>query len=61
MAVKRSANGAAARSADERYQEFRKESERWNRRVKSAISELDKAARSVKRGSRGGRNDAAAT
>lgn len=38
------------KSADQRHDEFAKQNAAWNRRVKRAVSELDKVAGKAKRG-----------
>jgi hypothetical protein len=38
-----------AKSADQRRDEFAKKNAAWNRRVKNAVSELDKVAGKAKR------------
>jgi hypothetical protein len=38
-----------AKSPDQRHDEFAKKNEAWDRRVKSAVSELDKVADKAKR------------
>jgi len=44
------ANGKTdERSADQRRDDFEKKNEAWDRRVKSAVSELDKVANKAKR------------
>lgn len=40
---------SAEKSADQRRDEFAKKNEAWDRRVKSAVSELDKVAGKAKR------------
>ena len=44
------ANGKmSAKSADQRRDEFANENEAWDRRVKNAVSELDKVVSKAKR------------
>jgi len=59
MPHERSANGAAARSPEERYRDFEKQNVQWDRRVRDALRELDKAAGKVKRAASRGRRTAA--
>lgn len=43
------ANGGVGKTADQRHDEFAKKNADWNRRVKSAVSELDKVTQKAKR------------
>lgn len=49
----------AAKTADQRRDEFAKKNEAWDRRVKNAVSELDKVASKAKRAAGSKRHTAA--
>jgi len=55
----RSSDGGSGTGSGRRHEEFAQKNAAWDRRVKSALSELDKAAGKVKRvASRGRRTPA---